>query len=106
MHPCAHIAAVATRTRLIAALIASVCITPKFALAGFDTTAENRVRGSTHNTTDRIRKNSQLNYEHRLQKSKIFDENASESPVECNLYGYAKNNPLNFVDPDGKSAKD
>jgi hypothetical protein len=27
------------------------------------------------------------------------------SPVECNLYGYAKNNPLSFVDPRGTESE-
>jgi RHS repeat-associated protein len=28
-----------------------------------------------------------------------------ESPIECGLFGYARANPLAFVDPDGKEAK-
>lgn len=28
-------------------------------------------------------------------------ENCLESPVECNLYGFARNNPLKYVDPSG-----
>ncbi|ATB30281.1 RHS repeat-associated core domain-containing protein [Melittangium boletus] len=29
-----------------------------------------------------------------------------DSPVECNLYGYARNNPLRYGDPSGKFAKE
>jgi RHS repeat-associated protein len=32
-------------------------------------------------------------------------DRCATSPVECNLYGYARNNPLSFVDPSGTDAR-
>jgi RHS repeat-associated protein len=31
-------------------------------------------------------------------------ERCAESPVECGLYGYARNDPMGFVDPDGRQS--
>jgi len=31
-------------------------------------------------------------------------EKCAESPVECNLFGYALNDPLRYIDPDGRGA--
>jgi RHS repeat-associated protein len=44
-----------------------------------------------------------------LTPDPLFLENPEmclKSPVECNLYGYGKGNPVSFVDPTGKAAGD
>jgi RHS repeat-associated protein len=33
-------------------------------------------------------------------------EKCADSPIECNLYGYARNRPLDFVDPKGTEGKE
>ena len=33
-------------------------------------------------------------------------DRCAESPVECNLFSYAPNNPLSFIDPDGLGVRD